>query len=68
MQELIDILSGTVYSDYLLLLIAVAYGITHLLAHIPPKYTNKIPKSVIRVLNSLAANYRYTKNKDSSNE
>lgn len=68
MQELIEILNGTVYADYLLVLIAVAYGITHLLPHIPPKYTDKIPKSLINILNSLAANYRYTKNRDSSDE
>lgn len=61
-QLLFELLINTAVGPYLTLIALAALVITHLVPHLPPSVTEKLPNWVMLVLNSLAGQYKHAEN------
>lgn len=68
LNVLFDFAINTEYGQYVMLLASICYGLSHIVAQLPVSITEKIPNSVMVVVNFLSANYKHTVNKDTTPE
>lgn len=61
-QMLFEMLMNTAIGPYLTLVALFASVITHLVPHLPPALTEKLPNWVMVIINSVAGQYRNAKN------
>ena len=61
-QLLFELLINTAVGPYLTLIALAAMVITHLVPHLPPAVTEKLPNWVMVVLNSVAGQYKHAEN------
>lgn len=68
MQELINTLFNylltTPYAQYVTIVVFAMFIVQHILPYLPPSVTTKIPNWVMIIVNSLAARYKHTENKN----
>jgi len=57
-----ELLVNTAVGPYLTLIALVALVTTHLVPHLPPSVTEKVPNWVMLILNSLAGQYKHSEN------
>jgi len=58
------LVSGTAYGEWAMLVALAAFIITHVVPHLPPTWTAKIPDWVMLILNSLSGQYKNSANRD----
>lgn len=61
-QMIFEMLINTAIGPYLMLISLAALVITHLVPHLPPAVTEKLPNWVMVVLNSVAGQYKNAEN------
>lgn len=61
-QELLTYLMGSQYASYAALAVAIFYILSHIIALLPEKVYSKIPPWLLSIINTIAANYKNTRN------
>ena len=61
-QAVFEYLMTTQYGQYAVFAAMVCYGLTHVVAVLPPKVTSKIPNWVMIIVSAIAGNYRHGEN------
>lgn len=61
-QMIFEMLVNTAVGPYLMLISLAALVITHLVPHLPPAVTEKLPNWVMVVLNAVAGQYKNAEN------
>lgn len=64
MEQIFEYLMSTPFGPYVMALAMVAFFITHLVPHLPPEWTSKIPDWLMKIINSLAGQYKHAQNKE----
>lgn len=61
-QMIFEMLVNTAVGPYLMLISLAALVITHLVPHLPPAVTEKLPNWLMVVLNAVAGQYKNAEN------
>lgn len=48
--------------NYIAIAAGIAYGLTHIIAVLPPSVTGKIPNWLMQLLTKIAGNYKHAEN------
>lgn len=63
LNVLFELAVNTEYGQYVMIIASICYSLSHIIANLPQKIVEKIPNSLMIVVNFLSANYKNSANK-----